>query len=63
MAGRSDDSAGAGVIGFAELGLKGPAGMATTDASFWTWAIFVAAVTFLVFVYFGLGGSKGSVKS
>jgi len=64
MAGRSDaQQQGAGVIGFAELGLTGIKIPGQTDAAFWSWAIFGAAVLFLVLVYFGLGGTQGSVAS
>ena len=52
----------AGVVGFAGLGLTGP-DLPQTDPAFWTWAIFAAAVIFLVVVYFGFGGIGGSVKS
>ena len=52
----------AGVVGFAGVGLDG-VNLPQTDPAFWTWAIFIAAVTFLVIVYFGFGGVSGSVKS
>ena len=55
---------GAGVVGLAALGLttgngKGPG----PDTAFWTWLVFGSAVAFLVFVYFGFGGSSGSILS
>lgn len=58
-----------GVVGQAELNggmlnnSNGSKSIHMTGAAGWTYVWFIAAVAFILFVYFGFGGHRGAVAS